>query len=43
MSSQGIEDLLFQTLDAISRFRVGQREAVSRRLGSWGAAEPSLS
>ena len=32
MSSQGIEDLLFLTLDAVSRFRVGQRESVSAAL-----------
>ena len=32
MSSQGIEDLLFATLDAVSRFRVGQRESVSAAL-----------
>ena len=28
----GIEDLLFATLDAVSRFRVGQQEAVSAAL-----------
>ena len=28
----GIEDLLFATLDAVSRFRVGQRESVSAAL-----------
>ena len=28
----GIEDLLFATLDAVSRFRVGQREAVGAAL-----------
>ena len=27
-----IEDLLFQTLDAVSRFRVGQREAIGGAL-----------
>ena len=32
MSSQGIEDLLFATLPAVSRFRVGQREAVGAAL-----------
>ena len=32
MSSQGIEDLLFATLDAISRFHLGQRNAVSAAL-----------
>ena len=32
MSSHGIEDLLFATLDAISRFRVGQRESVNAAL-----------
>ena len=36
MSSQGIEDLLFQTLDAVSRYRVGQREAVSAALEAGG-------
>ena len=28
MSSHGIEDLLFKTLDAVSRYRFGQREAI---------------
>ena len=32
MSSPGIEDLLFETLDAISRYRVGQQESVSAAL-----------
>ena len=32
MSSQGIEDLLFETLDAISRYRVGHRESVAAAL-----------
>ena len=32
MSSQGIEDLLFATLEAVSRFRVGQHDAVSAAL-----------
>ena len=32
MSSHGIEDLLFATLDAVSRWRVGQRDAVSAAL-----------
>ena len=36
MSSQGIEDLLFLTLDAVSRYRVGQREAVSAALEAGG-------
>ena len=36
MSSHGIEDLLFATLDAISRFRVGQREAVNAALEAGG-------
>ena len=36
MTSQGIEDLLFATLDAISRFRVGQREAVNAALEAGG-------
>ena len=36
-----IEDLLFQTLDAVSRFRVGQREAIGGGLGSWGLADRS--
>ena len=36
MSSQGIEDLLFATLDAVSRFRVGQREAVGAALEAGG-------
>ena len=35
-SQQGIEDLLFETLDAISRFRVGQREAVGAALEAGG-------
>ena len=30
--STGIEDLLFATLDAVSRFRVGQKESVSAAL-----------
>ena len=32
----GIEDLLFATLDAVSRFRVGQQEAVSAALEAGG-------
>ena len=32
----GIEDLLFATLDAVSRFRVGQREAVNAALKAGG-------
>ena len=36
MSSHGIEDLLFATLDAISRFRVGQRESVNAALEAGG-------
>ena len=32
----GIEDLLFATLDAVSRFRVGQREAVGAALEAGG-------
>ena len=32
MSSHGIEDLLFATMDAVSRYRVGQRESVSAAL-----------
>ena len=36
MSSQGIEDLLFATLDAVSRFRVGQQESVSAALEAGG-------
>ena len=36
MSSQGIEDLLFATLDAVSRFRVGQRDAVGAALEAGG-------
>ena len=36
MSSPGIEDLLFATMDAISRFRVGQRESVSAALEAGG-------
>ena len=36
MSSQGIEDLLFETIDAVSRFRVGQREAVGAALEAGG-------
>ena len=35
-NSTGIEDLLFATLDAISRYRVGQREAVSAALEAGG-------
>ena len=31
-----IEDLLFQTLDAVSRFRVGQREAGGAALEAGG-------
>ena len=31
-----IEDLLFETLDAVSRFRVGQREAVGVALEAGG-------
>ena len=34
-----IEDLLFETLDAVSRFRVGQREAVGAALEAGGAAD----
>ncbi len=30
--STGIEDLLFETIEAVSRFRVGQREAVNAAL-----------
>ena len=36
-----IEDLLLATLDAVSRFRVGQREAVGAALGGRGAAHRS--
>ena len=36
MSSQGIEDLLFATIDAVSRFSVGQREAVNAALEAGG-------
>ena len=36
-----IEDLLLATLDAVSRFRVGQRESRQRRLGGWRAADRS--
>ena len=32
-----IEDLLFQTLDAVSRFRVGQREAIEGALEAGGS------
>ena len=32
MDTTSIEDLLFETLDAISRFRVGQQESVSAAL-----------
>ena len=32
MDTTSIEDLLFETLDAISRFRVGQRESVAAAL-----------
>ena len=37
-----IEDLLFATLDAVSRFRVGQKEAVSAALeaGGGGGCSP---
>ena len=31
-----VEDLLFATLDAVSRFRVGQREAVGAALEAGG-------
>ena len=31
MSSQGIEDLLFATLDAVSRFRVGRKSPLAPR------------
>ena len=34
--STGIEDLLFETIDAVSRFRVGQREAVGAALEAGG-------
>ena len=36
-----IEDLLLATLDAVSRFRVGQREAVNAALEAGGAANRS--
>ena len=36
MSSHGIEDLLFATLDAVSRYRVGQREAIGAALEAGG-------
>ena len=36
MSSHSIEDLLFATLDAVSRFRVGQKEAVGAALEAGG-------
>ena len=35
-NSTSIEDLLLATLDAVSRFRVGQREAVSAALEAGG-------
>ena len=38
MSSHGIEDLLFQTLDAVSRFRVSQREAIGAALEAGGCS-----
>ena len=41
MSSHGIEDLLFATLDAVSRFRVGQRESVNAALDAGGLAHRS--
>ena len=40
-NSTSIEDLLLATLDAVSRFRVGQREAVERGARRRGAADPS--
>ena len=36
-----IEDLLLATLDAVSRFRVGQREAAGAALDAGGLADPS--
>ena len=33
-----VEDLLFATLDAVSRFRVGQREAVGAALEAGGCS-----
>ena len=36
MNERGIEDLLFATLDAVSRFRVGQRETVNAALEAGG-------
>ena len=36
MDTTSIEDLLFETLDAISRFRVGQRESVAAALDAGG-------
>ena len=35
----GIEDLLFATLDAVSRFRVAQRESVSAALDAGALPE----
>ena len=40
-NSTSIEDLLLATLDAVSRFRVGQREAVNAALEAGGAADRS--
>ena len=36
-----IEDLLFATLDAVSRFRVGQQESVSAALEAGGLLDRS--
>ena len=36
MNERGIEDLLFLTLDAVSRFRVGQRDTVNAALEAGG-------
>ena len=35
-----LEDLLLATLDAVSRFRVGQRDTVGAALGRWGIPGP---
>ena len=40
MNERGIEDLLFATLDAVSRFRVGQRETVNAALRALARERP---
>ena len=38
-SPMDLEELLLSTLDAVSRFRVGQREAVWRCPGRWRSVD----